>query len=137
MVLTTYVYIYISFSMCILTKINRIEWSYSSYAVYIHMMLFYFRFIQGAAHTPVRTSSVSYSRDGLDHIQPHLDGAVGVVGARLGQPAHTVVTVAQDLNPQTVVLLRDIGEDSVIIRYNTNITDMKQNLKTEYDMGYM
>lgn len=44
-------------------------------------------------------------RYGVDHVQTHLDAAVGVVSLGLGQSRHTVVAVPQDLNPATVVFL--------------------------------
>lgn len=46
-----------------------------------------------------------YSRYGINHVQSHLHAAVGVVSAGLGQSGHTIITVAQDLDPQTVVVL--------------------------------
>ena len=46
-----------------------------------------------------------YLRYGVDHVQAHLHGVPGVVGARLRQPGHAVVAVAQDLDAQTLVLL--------------------------------
>lgn len=46
-----------------------------------------------------------HSRYGVDHVQTHLDAAVGVVSLGLGQSGHTVVTIPQDFNPATVVLL--------------------------------
>lgn len=45
------------------------------------------------------------SRDSINHVQPHLDGAARVVGARLGQPGHAVVAVAEDLDAKAVVVL--------------------------------
>ena len=45
------------------------------------------------------------SRDGIDHVQPHLYSVTSVVPAGLGQPGDTVVTVAQDLDTETLVVL--------------------------------
>ena len=45
------------------------------------------------------------SRYGLNHVHAHLDAAVGVVGPRLRQTGHAVITIAQNLDPQTVVFL--------------------------------
>ncbi len=47
-----------------------------------------------------------YSRDCFDHVYTHLHAAVRMVGTGIGQPGHAVVAVAQDLNPQTVILLQ-------------------------------
>ncbi len=47
------------------------------------------------------------SLDGVNHVQSHLDGVLGVVVARVGQAAHAVVAVAQDLDAQAFVILRD------------------------------
>lgn len=44
-------------------------------------------------------------RYGVDHVQSHLYAAVSVVCFGLGQSRHTVVTIPQDLDPPTVILL--------------------------------
>lgn len=56
----------------------------------------------GTGTTP---QALPHSRDGLDHVDPHLHAAVRVVPARLRQPRHAVVAVPQDLDAQAVVLL--------------------------------
>ena len=45
------------------------------------------------------------SRDSIDHVQTHLYSVTGVVPAGLRQPGDTVVTVAQDLDTETLVVL--------------------------------
>lgn len=54
-----------------------------------------------------------YSRDGLDHVDAHLHAAVGVVSPRFRQSRHTIITIAQNFNTQTVVFLGK-GEETVI-----------------------
>jgi hypothetical protein len=49
---------------------------------------------------------VSHLRDGVDHVEPHLDGVPGVVATRVRQPGHAVVAITQDLYTQAVVLLQ-------------------------------
>ena len=45
-----------------------------------------------------------YSRDGVDHVEAHFHAALRVIRPRLRQPAHAVVAVAQQFDPQTMVL---------------------------------
>lgn len=60
----------------------------------------------GCNSAPEQTKKKSeYWRDGVDHVQTHLHAAVGVISLGLGQPRHTVVAVAQDLNSAAVVFL--------------------------------
>ncbi len=49
---------------------------------------------------------IQHLRDGVDHVEPHLDGVPSVVAARIRQPRHAVVAVTQDLYTQAVVLLQ-------------------------------
>lgn len=59
---------------------------------------------------PERFSALFFNlRDGLNHVNAHLHAAVGVVSPGLGQPRHTVVTIAQNFDPETVILLRIRG----------------------------
>ena len=51
------------------------------------------------------SNKYEYSRYGVNHVETHLYTAVGVVSLGLGQSRHTVVTIPQDLDPATVVLL--------------------------------
>ena len=44
-------------------------------------------------------------RDGVNHVNPQLHAAVRVVGPGLRHPADAVVAVAQQLYPQTVMLV--------------------------------
>ena len=53
--------------------------------------------------------SFVYSQDGVDHVQSHLNAVPGVVVVRLGQPRDAVVAVAQDLDAETVVVLKEGG----------------------------
>ena len=46
------------------------------------------------------------SRDSIDHVQTHLYSVTSVVPARFRQPGDTVVTVAQDLDTETLVVLQ-------------------------------
>ena len=46
-----------------------------------------------------------YLRDGVYHVEPHLDCVPGVVGGGVGEPGHAVVAVSQDLDAQAVILL--------------------------------
>lgn len=48
------------------------------------------------------------SRDRVDDVEAHLDAAVRVVVARFWQSRHAVVAVAEDLDAQTVVVLRQL-----------------------------
>lgn len=43
--------------------------------------------------------------DSFDHAEPHFNTAVCVVLARFWEPWHTVVTIPQDLYPETMMLL--------------------------------
>ena len=47
-------------------------------------------------------------RDGINHVYAQLHTAVGVVRAGVRNPTDTVVTVAQQLDPQTVVLVSQL-----------------------------
>ena len=51
------------------------------------------------------------SRDSIYHVQPHLYSVTSVVPTGLRQAGDTVVTVAQDLDTETLVVL---GEQTVI-----------------------
>lgn len=56
-----------------------------------------------------RTTSKKHqcdSRYGLNHVDAHLNTAVGVVRSRLRQSRHAVVTIAQNFYSETVVLLK-------------------------------
>ncbi len=46
-----------------------------------------------------------HSLDGVDHVQSHLHGVLGVVVAGVRQPGDAVVAVAQDLDAQALVVL--------------------------------
>lgn len=46
------------------------------------------------------------SRYGLNHVHSHLHTAVRMICPRLRKSRHTVITIPQDLDPQTVVFLR-------------------------------
>lgn len=48
---------------------------------------------------------MQHSRDGIDHVKPHLHTAVGVISLGLGEARHTVVAVSKDLDSATVVFL--------------------------------
>jgi hypothetical protein len=54
---------------------------------------------------PGKKFRIPHLRDGVDHVESHLDGVPGVVAARVRQPGHAVVAVTQDLYTQAVVLL--------------------------------
>ena len=48
------------------------------------------------------------SRDSIDHVQPHLYRVTSVVPTGLRQAGDTVVTVAQDLDTETLVVLAQL-----------------------------
>jgi peptidyl-tRNA hydrolase len=52
-------------------------------------------------------------RNRVNHIQSHLDATVGVVGTWLWQSGDAVVAVAQDFNPQAVIILQIKVDSSV------------------------
>lgn len=45
-----------------------------------------------------------YSRYCVNHIEPHFNGTVCMIRARLGQTGDAVITIAQQLNAQTMML---------------------------------
>ena len=49
-------------------------------------------------------------RNGVNHIDAELDAAVRMVGPRVGDAAHAVVAVAQQLDAQAVMLPRQLVE---------------------------
>jgi hypothetical protein len=63
-------------------------------------------FCSGSDQLKKKTVPDPHLRDGVDHVEPHLDGVPGVVAARIRQPRHAVVAITQDLYTQAVVLLQ-------------------------------
>ena len=53
-------------------------------------------------------------RDGIDHVNPELDTAVSVVRSGLWDTADTIVTVAQQLDTETMVLIGQFVEPESI-----------------------
>lgn len=53
--------------------------------------------------------------DGLTHIQAHLHAVPGVVRQRLRQTRHTVITVSKDLDPHTLIFLKQRENGSKLI----------------------
>ena len=49
------------------------------------------------------------SRDGINHVEPHLHGVPGVVPAGLWEAGHAVVAVSEDLYTETFVVLRSVN----------------------------
>lgn len=47
----------------------------------------------------------NYSPEDVDHVEAHFDGARRVLAAPVGNSADAVITIAEDLYPETVVLL--------------------------------
>lgn len=47
-----------------------------------------------------------YLRNSVDHIQSHFDGTMSVIRPSFRQAADAVITVAQQLNPETVMFRR-------------------------------
>jgi len=45
-----------------------------------------------------------YSRDGVNHIETHFDGTMGVIRTGFWESGDAVVTIAQQLNAQTMML---------------------------------
>lgn len=62
--------------------------------------------------------------DGCAHVQTHLNTVPGVGGDGVGQTGHTVVTVAQDLDTKTSVLLKEFTA-----RFNLQATNYVVMLK--------
>ncbi len=61
--------------------------------------------VHADAHVHVDAGRLAHLSYDLDHAQAHLDTIVRVVLSRDGQTRHAVVTIAQDLDSHTVVLL--------------------------------
>ena len=57
-------------------------------------------------------------RDGINHVQSHLDSVPGVVTTRLGQARHAVVTVTEDLYTQTFVVLGNVNNQLTLSHFN-------------------
>ena len=73
--------------------------------VYFPLIAFWYPFSVGACAVYLMFSNLP---DGFDHLKPHVDTVVGVVWSRHGQAAHTVVTITQDLDPHTLVVLQEL-----------------------------
>ena len=65
-------------------------------------------------HTSLESSLVSHRLpppldqvDGLDHVESQLHAALGVIGPGDGEAGNAVVTVTQELDAETVVLLKE------------------------------
>lgn len=56
-------------------------------------------------HVELHVRGLHHAGDGVDHVQAHLHGAVGMVRAGLGQPRYAVVAIPQDLDAEAVVIL--------------------------------
>lgn len=61
-----------------------------------------------------RPRRACHLRDGVNHVEPHLYAAVGVVSLGLGEARHAVVAVTKDLDAATVVLLRGQSTQSAL-----------------------
>ncbi len=51
-----------------------------------------------------------YLLDGIDHVESHFYGVFGVVGRGLWQTRHAVVTIAENLDSQAIVVGRELIE---------------------------
>lgn len=60
------------------------------------------QYLRGESHVPYR----------LNHVQAHLDATMGVIASGDRQAGDAVVTVAEKLYPQTMVLRRELVEAS-------------------------
>ena len=69
--------------------------------------------LTAATHNPLRHSQLTLPYR-LDHLQPHVDAVVGVVRPRHRQTRHTVVAVAQDLNPHALVVLQTATQQLIL-----------------------
>lgn len=58
------------------------------------------------AHVELDIGGFHDAGDGVDHVQAHFHGAMGMVGARLWKTGHAVVAVAQDFDSEAVVVLK-------------------------------
>lgn len=60
------------------------------------------QYLRGESHVPYR----------LNHVQAHLDATMGVIASGDRQAGDAVVTIAEELYPQTMVLRRELIEAS-------------------------
>lgn len=58
-------------------------------------------------HVQLDIRGFDHAGDGIDHVQTHLHGAVGVVRARFRQARDAVVAVAEDFDPEAMVILEE------------------------------
>merc|ERR1719450_624402 len=96
------------------------------------------------SHIDVDSSNLSHKSDSINHINPQLHTAVSVVRPSVRDSTHTVVTVPQQLDTETVVLVsqlvkpgkqfiektdeflsstlsRELGEPTDVSKQNTHI----------------
>ena len=72
-------------------------------------------------------------RDGINHINPQLHTAVGVIRTGIRNPTDTVVAVSQQLDPQTVVLVGQLVKpgSQEISRFCGRIVEPWRGTKTD------
>lgn len=70
-----------------------------------------------------------YSRYGVNHIESHFDGTMGVIRPGLWQPGDTIITIAQQLNAQTMVLCGQSIKSATEKKGNENKSPRKENRK--------
>lgn len=58
-----------------------------------------------------------YLLNGLTHVQPHLHTVPGMGGQGYGQARHTVIAVAQDLDPHTLIGLQGKASRGLVGRW--------------------
>ena len=60
-------------------------------------------------------------RDGINHINPQLHTAVGVIRTGIRNSTDTVVAVSQQLDPQTVVLVSQLVKPALRVQFKTRV----------------
>ena len=60
-------------------------------------------------------------RDGINHVYAQLHTAVGVIRSSIRNPTDTVVTVTQQLDPQTVVLVSQLVKPVLGLQCETRV----------------
>lgn len=69
----------------------------------------------------------AYLRYSINHVQAHLNSAMGMVRARFRQARYTIVTVTQNLDPQTMVVLNSKNNLHSMIHRLISATEVIQD----------
>jgi hypothetical protein len=63
----------------------------------------------------------------FDHVDAKLNAALGMIGPRVGHPAHAVITISQELDSQAEVfgsqLVKPNGNNSIILLFYNRYRD--------------